>query len=52
MYRGAETGVKALRPRSDALQRSLDSGPASAMLWPRGECHWILDHAESETAAR
>jgi hypothetical protein len=38
--RGAEAGVKALRPRSGARERGLDSGPASAMLWTSGEYHF------------
>jgi hypothetical protein len=41
MCRGARAGVKALRPRSGALQRGLDSGPASAMLCLSGECHLL-----------
>ena len=43
MCRGTRAGVKALRPRSGALQRGLDSGPASAMLCLSGECHSIFD---------
>jgi len=42
MCRGTRAGVKALRPRSGALQRGLDSGPASAMLCLSGECHYPL----------
>jgi hypothetical protein len=42
MCRGTRAGVKALRPRSGALQRGLDSGPASAMLCLSGECHYSL----------
>ena len=38
--RGAEAGVKALRPRSGTRERGLDSGPASAMLWTSGEYHF------------
>jgi len=40
MCRGARAGVKALRPRSGALQRGLDSGPASATLCLSGECQF------------
>jgi hypothetical protein len=40
MCRGTRAGVKALRPRSGALQRGLDSGPASAMLCLSGECQF------------
>jgi hypothetical protein len=42
MCPGTRAGVKALRPRSGAIQRGLDSGPASAMLCLSGECHYPL----------
>jgi len=50
MCRGTRAGVKALRPRSGALQRGLDSGPASAMLCLSGECHLLLYPAEHISA--
>jgi hypothetical protein len=52
MCRGTRAGVKALRPRSGALQRGLDSGPASAMLCLSGECHSIFDGPRPKTATK
>ena len=49
MCRGTRAGVKALRPRSGALQRGLDSGPASAMLFLSGECHCPLWHCKPQS---
>ena len=50
--RGIRPGVKALRPRSGALQRGLDSGLASAMLCLSGECHSIFDGPRPKTATK
>ena len=52
MCRGTRAGVKALRPRSGALQRGLDSGPASAMLCLSGKCHSMFDGPRPKTATR
>ena len=46
MCRGTRAGVKAQRPQSGALQRGLDSGPASAMLCLSGECQLLPYPAE------
>jgi hypothetical protein len=46
--RGSGVGVKALRPRSGARMRGLDSDPTSATLRESGECHslqFIADHS-------
>src|SRR5581483_10189852 len=46
--RGSGVGVKALRPRSGARMRGLDSDPTSATLRESGECRslrFIADHS-------